>query len=423
MRLAVARATGTLGLYRLFLGILQAAILASLTFAHADDIGDNSIFQSTMLEAQLPKPLSDMTATYLGSSDDGVYIAGGCDDPNGNVFVDDPDFPGFSCGSISDTLYRFDVSESTIREVAKMPRPRYRHAAFGIQGRLWLVGGRDLNDDIVVEVDSYDTATDTWTTFTDLPVSLATSDVGGFSHGDYGYIVGGYSQDYKAQATTWRLLTTAALVNNSLANDDAVEIVNGLAEARGDVAAAFDNNFGYVSGGFTDVNKFCEPLASVSAYSFDSGEWSSLPDLAFARGDKGLAAFDGHIYALGGERQIENICAVTADTPDPGDLTVAVDVAERFDLGEGNTEWTLLDDLPIHRFRFAAVAVPARHEVLTFGGQRAYNADCQCLAATTDIVQYKEVPQESGTSDAGHGYWLLPMKVIVFAITYMTLIA
>lgn len=153
MRLAVARATGTLGLYRLFLGILQAAILASLTFAHADDIGENSIFQSTMLEAQLPKPLSDMTATYLGSSDDGVYIAGGCDDPNGNVFVDDPDFPGFSCGSISDTLYRFDVSESTIREVAKMPRPRYRHAAFGIQGRLWLVGGRDLNDDIVVEVD------------------------------------------------------------------------------------------------------------------------------------------------------------------------------------------------------------------------------------------------------------------------------
>jgi hypothetical protein len=73
-------------------------------------------------DVKLPKALSDNTATSLPSGQ--ILIAGGCDAPKGNTFIDAEgnqlDF--FICESISDELYAFDPAEGTFTTLAKLPR-------------------------------------------------------------------------------------------------------------------------------------------------------------------------------------------------------------------------------------------------------------------------------------------------------------
>jgi hypothetical protein len=113
-------------------------------------------------DAQLPKPVSDHSSTFIpadasSGTKAGIYIAGGCDSPNGNTYVDATglqlDF--FLCESISDQLHIFDADTMTFKTSAvSLPRARYRHAAVHAQGKLWLVGGRTIPDDTIIsEVD------------------------------------------------------------------------------------------------------------------------------------------------------------------------------------------------------------------------------------------------------------------------------
>ena len=110
-----------------------------------------------VISAQLPEPLSDHSSTYIGGDSPGIYIAGGCDSPRGNTYVDadglELDF--FICESISDDLHIFDADAMTFRtSSAKLPRARYRHAAVEAMGKLWLVGGRTVPEDLIIpEVD------------------------------------------------------------------------------------------------------------------------------------------------------------------------------------------------------------------------------------------------------------------------------
>ena len=67
---------------------------------------------------------------------------------------------GFICGSLSNTLYAFDISSETFEDVGTMPKPRYRHSAVyiagadtGKQDQLWLIGGRDIDDNLIPDVD------------------------------------------------------------------------------------------------------------------------------------------------------------------------------------------------------------------------------------------------------------------------------
>ena len=115
---------------------------------HEEDTLSSSSSWQVLSTASLPKPLSDLTAT-LSSSSDKVYIAGGCDSPLGNEFLEG----FFACSSISNALYEFDVLQNTFTTLAEMPRARYRHAAGIIDNQLWLIGGRTLQDELIAEVD------------------------------------------------------------------------------------------------------------------------------------------------------------------------------------------------------------------------------------------------------------------------------
>ena len=62
---------------------------------------------------------------------------------------------GFICGSLSNSLYSFDIASESFEEVGTLPKPRYRHSAVYIEDteQLWLIGGRDIEDNLIPDVD------------------------------------------------------------------------------------------------------------------------------------------------------------------------------------------------------------------------------------------------------------------------------
>ena len=101
------------------------------------------------LSAKLPKGLSDQTATRSG---DIVYLAGGCDAEEGNKWDEAAKF--FLCFSISQAFFGFNlVTDTIIDDFPDMPIPRYRHAAVAANDKIWVVGGRDIDDNLIDQVD------------------------------------------------------------------------------------------------------------------------------------------------------------------------------------------------------------------------------------------------------------------------------
>jgi hypothetical protein len=104
--------------------------------------------------AALPKPLSEPAATLHQGK---IYISGGCDSsPHGKQW--DPATEFYSgCSSVSNSFYSFDPSihygRGLYQSLANLPHPRYRHTSAALNGNIWLLGGRDVNDTLVDTVD------------------------------------------------------------------------------------------------------------------------------------------------------------------------------------------------------------------------------------------------------------------------------
>lgn len=212
----------------------------------------------------LPKPLSDMTATYLPSTSK-IYIVGGCDSAKGNERASF-DQTLFMCTSISSSAYMFDPSQGIIKTMADMPRERYRHTASNVDGKIWVVGGRDVDDNIIREVDVYDPNTDKWSTPTTLPENRITSDLGSFSYGNSLYLVGGYDKNYTASSETLKL-NTESLEYKNMAKTQM---------PRGDILVLRVDDFAYGVGGFSHSNNFCEALADTERYNIEDDKWEVL---------------------------------------------------------------------------------------------------------------------------------------------------
>ena len=229
----------------------------------------------------------------------------------------------------------------------------------------------------------YDISSKEWTTYV-LPEEYQTSDHAGFTNKSYLYIAGGYNATYGALGRVFRIDATAP-ASDADSTMLIVEEVAPLLVPRGDIYAASGRTSASVGGGFTDANRFCFPLPSVESYNYATNQWSRLPDLLTDRGEIAFVDMDDHLYAMGGERQIKDICNVTGDT-DPGELTVGTDVVEVLDDGD----WSVLDDFPNLKFRFAAVGVEKIGLIYAFGGQTAWDDSCKCFKTTDDVQVFGE---------------------------------
>jgi len=322
------------------------------------------------LETKLPKPLSDMTATYAEFTSK-IYIFGGCDSLNGNERASfDPTL--FICGKVTDSAYAFDPMEESFVGLTSMPRERYRHSASLVNGKIWVVGGRNLEDEIVLEVDVYDPTTNTWETPTTLPSAIGRSDFGMFSVKEYLYLVGGYDSQYTAWDSTFRLNTETFVVTE----------LDMLKKGRGDIFALRLGGYAYVTGGFSHENNFCQSLNTTERYDIDNDEWSHLGVMNQNRGDQAVVGWKDALFVIGGEYK-------TDCQGDPAEFTSASDEVDvMLHPSRKNPTWKKLDDIPDDRFRFVGEVFSETDTIYLFGGQKFFDPDCSCYATSDKVLAY-----------------------------------
>lgn len=371
--------------------------IAASVVAAAEETSNNW----KVLDVKLPTPLSDNTATYIESTDM-IYIAGGCNSPKGNTYVDadglELDF--FLCESDSQSLYSFDGT--TFTTMADMPQPRYRHAAVVAQNKLWLIGGRTIPEDsIIADVDMYDPVTNEWTTVGQIPEEYLTSDNGAFTNADETkvYVVGGYPLTYfnpDALAITFSFdveaaVAAAAAAEQGSAGDLVITRHADLNTQRGDIHAvtSTDGKKAYVAGGASSYP--CEPLSSSEVYDIDADEWTKTDgDLLLARLDHGLVYANGGVYAIGGEVSHPQQCAAPELVPPLSAQSLAVQDVELLLSSSSDTEqqqtWEAIIDIPEFRFRFSAEFYPSTETVYAFGGQTSFNDECKCFPTSDEVT-------------------------------------
>jgi hypothetical protein len=353
-------------------------------------------FRFYALAEGLNKGISDLTATKDEVSDM-VYLAGGCDSPNGNELSGEY----FACKSISDSLILFDhSSESFNYNLPKLPRARYRHAALIMDRHLWLVGGRDLEDTLIREVDVFDIENNLWLTFYDLPENYAVSDLAGFPNPNNKSLIfcGGYDQTYQAQSACFVIDTIASLTREQgKLNLTILESAAGpIPVPRGDISILPHEDGALMTGGFSHLNDFCAPYNNTDEFLFSSNEWSHIATMSAPRGDKILVELKDHIFAIGGETKPEGLCSDGSGN-EAGRNSLSVDDIEEFD--RSTNTWKVIAKLPDYRFRFAAVAFDDFHTIYSFGGQLAYSEDCKCYRTTNEVVAYKEKFDDDSDDD------------------------
>ncbi len=346
------------------LAIIAAAV-ASPAAAFTDYLMSRFLPRSA-----LPMAISDATATSLA---DGIFIFGGC--------VADQQYDSASgfyfCPDVTNASLKYYPATDSYANLASMPRKRYRHAAAALGSKIYLLGGRDLFDNIVEEIDVYDTSKDEWSTL-QCKFAGATSDSAAETVGSTIVYVAGYDVAYTAIAKVWAFDGTCeGTVEHSELN-----------EARGDVGITrnCDGKSLSVFGGFTHINGFEAPLATLETLSsLSSTAWEAQSTPAnLGRGDKVFVELHCRQYVFGGEH------------PNHGGPVSSV---EANDAGF----WHQVGSMTAPRFRFFG----GRYgdEVYLFGGQRPiqngpYGTPGSHFPVTSIVEQYREVPRDVSASAA-----------------------
>lgn len=371
-----------------FLSCLSTAVKSDGDHDH-----DHNAIEFIALNKKLPIGLSDMAATYVddwkGEGVEAIILTGGCSDENGNSEFIENNSTSYYCGQVTANAYVFFPSTEDIIEVSAMPTERYRHSAAFVNGKLYVVGGRTLIDDVIETVDVYDpTEGDkgTWSTHMTLDAADAASDQASFTRQGSIYLLGGYSgADYTTRNDVISL------------NVETNEIVSlpSMNEKRGDASAVYYDQDGvkavYIMGGFTVENNFCEPLAHGEMYDFETNKWIVIDELNSKRGDKNVVTLNGRIIVIGGEDKHESICDDKLAGVEPSSHAVPVDDVESIDPRDGkDAEWHSEADFPVTRFRSAAAVSTELNKVYVFGGQMPYDIDCKCYKPSKDIFSYRD---------------------------------
>jgi len=320
--------------------------------------------------APLPTARSDLTATVsTATGEDAIYLIGGCDaDQLSGEY-------GFYCPSVTARCDAYNPAINKYTPCAAAPGARYRHAAVNIDGKVWLVGGDDAADNGAAykDIEYYDPATDTWTTFGTW--DGATTDCAAFAIGTDLYIVGGYNPTdwaYTAQSAVYKVDTTADTL--------ALTLVAELPTARGDIFATVADDHVYVTGGYTHTDDYCAPLHVTERYDLIEHTWDAVANTIYNRGDKALVHMNDFLYAIGGETKV-----------DCGD-SVPVELVEIYDIK--NDVWVADTVIPSATFRFVAVGDDNSDAIYLFGGQLPQttctvdDVATQCYPVTTKALKF-----------------------------------
>jgi N-acetylneuraminic acid mutarotase len=188
------------------------------------------------------------------------------------------------------SLLAYDPVSDTWTRKSALPTRRDFAAAAGVNGILYVIGGRVLNADYslraLATVDAYDPVTNTWTTRADMPTPRFGATAGVVN--GVVYVIGGFSADgtylstveaYDPTANTW---TTK----------------RDMSAARASAAASTVNAIMYVLGG--EGTGGPSPLKTLEAYDPISDTWTGKATIPTARSTPVVGVVAGILYVAGG---------------------------------------------------------------------------------------------------------------------------
>ena len=277
------------------------------------------------IETKLPAPHSHLSQTStLAANEDGdlvrsMCLLGGCRSPlttSMTALQDGREVAQYTCSDVSDANFIIapgteeESDADAMEDRQPMPRARYRHSSVAINGQIWVVGGRDENDNIIHAIDIFDEIHDKWFTLGEglgniiLPNSMnyGVSDHCAFGYGQDLFLVGGFDKNYNSVGYTIAIETVKSFEENRL-----VYVMRAPLNApRGacGVAAIGDHEM-VIAGGFTSDDGFCEAMKSTEVYYPRKNSWELMLNspLKYGRARPNLAYMDHELYAFGGERR------------------------------------------------------------------------------------------------------------------------
>lgn len=245
------------------------------------------------------------------------------------------------------------IAERAWLTLAPLPQPAADLAGAVINGRLFVLGGRD-GPRPSGAMFAFDTATGQWSPRKAMPVPVHHAAI--VSYGDRIYVFGGFKRPesgigWQPVDLVWEYDPVA----------DSWKALKPLPAPRGGAAVAVADGQFYVIGGAAPVSgqstidgrRRHEMLARVDAYDLKSDQWTSRAPLPTPRTGAATAAMTGRIYVIGGR-----IGSAFANGSD-------VDVVEAYD--PAADRWTApLARLPAPRGD--ATAAVWRNLILLAGG-------------------------------------------------------
>lgn len=375
----------------------SALSLLSLLFMVTTNHVANSQLLDTLAwswnTVNMPYKVSDIVGTFVqganGDEDGFIILTGGCDHENGNVKGEGDD-KYFYCNSVTKKALKFDPFGNYFTELKSAPRERYRHAAVAIGQKVFLIGGRDVKDALVAEIDIYDTKTGNWTTGGVLPEP--SSDLTAWVHENHIFVSGGYNVDYsKTFSTTYKIdINDLSLDGDRYSQIVKSTAVKPMSGPRGDMHSVEYEGYVYVVGGFSGED-WCKPLNLAERYHIKTDTWETLNPIKFDRADMAVTELFGKIMVIGGESKLARCDDDVAGGSIPQNHVEVFDPLKK--------KWLLYSPFNDYRFRFGAVAVKAQGRVYTFGGQLHYNEECRCFPSSNQVA----IAQENLTQVSSSG--------------------
>jgi hypothetical protein len=249
-------------------------------------------------------------AAGVGLIDGVMYIAGGRPGPS----------PGPGAKS---NLRAYNLATNVAVEKTPMPTARKEVGVGVIGGKLYVVGGRDANYQLLSVMEAYDPATDAWTRLSPLPTLRSTEGavalkgllyvVGGFSNTGQGGCCAGLIttvESYDPKTNTWTTRASLPKVDQGVAKvlDGVlyfISVVNGDIHTYDPQSDSWTTRAGTTSTSFTNWPAdsvggriyFVNGDFRVTALDPVTNRWFSKKSVD--RGVSKLAGFNGALYALG----------------------------------------------------------------------------------------------------------------------------
>jgi N-acetylneuraminic acid mutarotase len=185
------------------------------------------------------------------------------------------------------TAEEYDPATDTWVQKTDLPSPRSFNGVASYDGKLYVIGGLDINSNYTNTVYIFDPVNNSWSE--GAPMPTARDGLQAVASNGKIYAIGGYNGNglstvevFDPVANTWSTKTSMPIPQSDMGN--------GIAESNGKI---------YIVGGCT-FGGSCTMIDNVFVYDVAMDTWSSLPDLPIARGAGGTAIINGILYAVGG---------------------------------------------------------------------------------------------------------------------------